>query len=29
LSDDVFRVQITCGDGQSMDWVKERPAADA
>jgi ribosomal protein S6 len=28
LSDDVFRVQITCGDGQSMDWVKERPAAD-
>lgn len=27
LSDDVTRVQITCGDEQSMTWVQERSAA--
>jgi len=26
LSDDVTRVQITCGDEQSMVWVQERAA---
>lgn len=28
LSDDVFRVQITCGDEKSMDWIKERPVTE-